>query len=247
MGLMNEFYKLPRLYCGYSRKIAQSQDIVSLAEGQAHYLRNVLRRNAGDLVRIFDGCSGEFLAEITEISKKKCAVQITEQLRPQENFKGRTHLLFTPLAKNRMDFVIEKGVELGATDFHPIITARTEHRKIRMDRLQAQIIESAEQCERLWLPRVHDIKDMMSVLQGWNKTPCIQWGCERDHVQREPLGFCDDLDQAFLIGPVGGFSDEEIAILDKHACITPIHLGSSILRAETASMVCLTARMMASI
>jgi 16S rRNA (uracil1498-N3)-methyltransferase len=210
-----------------------------LSENQTHYLKNVMRRNAGDFIRIFDGQNGEYLARIETLTKKSCEVLPLENLKPQPAQAHRTHLIFAPLVKNRMDILIEKTVELGVTDLHPVLTNRTEHRKINEDRLLSQIIEASEQSERLDIPALHPLISMETLLGQWKDKPQIQWGCERDALERKPLGYNNENHQAFLIGPVGGFDEDEITLLGRHPAITPISLGSAILRAETASILCI--------
>lgn len=232
-------WKLPRLYV--AQKIDTSKTI-TLDKEQTHYLKNVMRRNAGDAIRIFDGQSGEFLTTIQTITKKETTLTIENQIKRQPTTSHRTHLLFTPLAKNRMDMVIEKSIELGVTDLHPILTNRTEHRKINTARIQNQIIEASEQCERLTLPTLRPLSALNTALADWQHTPAIQWCCERDAIPRQPLGHCTDTNQAFLIGPAGGFDDQEFQYIKSLQVVTPISLGKDILRAETASLLTLSAR-----
>lgn len=237
---MDDLFKLPRLY---SEKSLAIQEAMSLPPAQAHYLKNVMRRGAGDEIRLFDGCNGEFLARIEALGKKDCTVLPVRHLRPQPVASGRVHLVFAPLAKARMDMVIEKTVELGVTDLHPVVTHRTEHRKVKAERLQAQIIEAAEQSERLTLPQLHPLMTLDALLGRWpgqEGYPALQWCCERDKVQRDILGYNRGADQAFLVGPVGGFDDEECDRLAAMPFVQPISLGGHILRAETASILCLS-------
>lgn len=229
--------KLPRLY---TENPLKRQEPIPLTSGQAHYLKNVMRRSEGDSVRLFNGKDGEYLATITSISKKNAILTPQDEITAQPTLNHRTHLLFAPLAKNRLDFVIEKSVELGVTDLHPIITARTEHRKINKDRITAQIIEASEQCERMHIPTLHDLAALNTAIPKWQHTDTIQWACERDTAKRKPLGYNTSNDQAFLIGPVGGFDQAEHDYLQTLKHITPISLGSTILRAETASILCLS-------
>ena len=229
-------HNLPRLYTPNQIKI---QEPLALDQAQAHYLKNVMRRNNGDKIRIFDGKNGEYLATITDIGKKSCILSPHEQIKPQPTQKNRVHLLFAPLPKNRMDILIEKAVEMGATDLHPILTSRTENRKINTDRLHTQIIEAAEQCECMHIPSLHTLTSLKSTLHQWTHTEHIQWACERAITPRKPLGHNTSATQAFLIGPAGGFDNEECSMLNTHPLITPITLGDIILRAETASILCL--------
>ena len=229
-------HKLPRLY---SEKIIKPDETLELSDKQTHYLKNVMRRKEGDQIRLFDGETGEYTATITALSKKQITLSITQKTKNQSPITNYCHLLFTPLAKNRMDIVIEKSVELGVTDFHPILTNRTEHRKINESRLTAQIIEATEQCERMHVPNLHPLIPLQTTLQNWQHTKIIQWGCERAITERKPLGHCQDPSQAFLIGPVGGFDERECETLAQNPLITPITLGDTILRAETASLLCI--------
>ncbi|HCQ70961.1 MAG: RNA methyltransferase [Alphaproteobacteria bacterium] len=234
------YFKLPRLYSENSLVI---QEDISLPKDQAHYLKNVMRRAQGDQIRLFNGRDGEVLGEIIALGKKDADVRLMAQIKPQIEPAGRVHLLFAPLAKQRMDMVIEKAVELGVSDLHPVLTHRTEHRKVNMARLQAQIIEASEQSERLSLPMLHEPAALYDVCARWSDQghPEMQWCCERDRIERKALGYQQADDQAFLVGPVGGFDDEEIAFLSQQPCIQPISLGANVLRAETASILCLSA------
>ena len=236
----DNYFKLPRLYSDNSLII---QEDILLPKEQAHYLKNVMRRTEGDYVRLFNGRDGEVLGVIRALGKKEALVFLQENIKPQVPIAGRVHLLFSPLAKQRMDMVIEKAVELGVTDLHPVLTHRTEHRKVNTARLQAQIIEASEQSERLTLPVLQPLAALYDLCAGWSGKglPDIQWCCERDSIDRKALGYQQAEDQAFLVGPVGGFDDEEIAFLSQQSYIQPISLGHNILRAETASILCLSA------
>lgn len=133
---------------------------------QAHYLKNVLRKTEGEYVRLFNGRDGEWVYCLTALGKKGAEARAQEQIRAQTEKNRKIHAYFPPIKKNRMDFMIEKAVELGVTDLHPILTQNTETRKINEDRLQAQIIEAAEQCERLDLPILHPLSDIFAALKS---------------------------------------------------------------------------------
>lgn len=241
--MCDEFYKLPRLY---SEDCLAIQANISLTPDQSHYLRNVMRRHDGDQVRIFNGKDGEFICALRFESKKKATAVVMKCLHEQTIINGRTILIFTPLPKGRMDFLIEKSVELGATDLMPVVTRRCDVRKVNGARVNAQMIEAAEQCERLTLPLLHKVISLPDLLVRWGgDMPDIQWCCERNVTERRFLGDDDDVDQAFLVGPAGGFDDDECRILAAHDCVVPISLGDDILRAETASLMCLSAHKMA--
>ena len=209
----------------------------TLPENHAHYLRNVLRKNPGDTIRLFNGRDGEWLAEIATLGKKSGSAKLTKKLRDQPPAPPTVHLLFAPIKKARLDFLIEKAVELGVTHLHPVITARTENRNLNAERLQAQIIEATEQCERMDVPIFFDAMPLDKKIAAWNAAPEILWCFERSNA--ESLGMTPLKNPAFLIGPEGGFDDREIRYLSEQAFIKSVSLGAAILRAETAAIFCL--------
>ncbi len=228
----NEHYKYQRLFIN-----APLQGEIELSAAHANYLGNVLRKTPGDKIRLFNGIDGEYFARITQISKKSGTLSIEDKIRDQPQTQTRAHLLFAPLKKNRMDFVIEKCTELGITDFHPVITNRTEVREIKRDRLGSQITEACEQSERLTLPKLHDITPLDKKIVQWHETAHILGCIER--TEAPPLStIAPATSCAFLIGPVGGFDEKERELLLSSPKIKPVSLGQNVLRAETASMLC---------
>lgn len=204
-----------------------SDSLATLSAPQAHYLKNVLRLKAGEAIRVFNPAQGECLAVF---DGKGAAV--TERLRPPFAEGRRVHLYAPPLAKDRMDFMIEKGVELGMTDFHPLLTERTQIRKVNDDRLRAQMIEAAEQCERMDIPALHKSVSVGAALEQAQGT--VLAAIERlDEVANAS---CDG-DVSILIGPPGGWSGKEREWLLAKA--QPLSLGDAVLRAETAALVAL--------
>ena len=145
----------------------------------------------------------------------------------------RVHLYFAPIKKDRLGFLIEKSVELGVTDLHPVITERTQNRKANPDKIQKQIIEAAEQCERIDIPRIHPVISFRDLPD----TPiyCAQ---EREGAALFNPAPSDEI--SILIGPEGGWSADEVKTLSSSANISAVSLGSRILRAETAAMFMLS-------
>ncbi len=227
-----EFDKLPRIYV--EADLGPSITI-DLSPPQAHYLKNVLRRQEGDDIRIFNARHGEWSASLQNIKKKSGEAVCQKQLKQQPQQATKTHLFFAPIKKSRMDILIEKSVELGVTDLHPTITERTQFPKINIERLQAQNTEAAEQCERMDIPALHAPIKLNALKHEGTIFAAIERG---DH----PFIGTTKLPKnpAFLIGPVGGFTDEEITFLLKHNSIKPISLGARIYRAETAAILCLS-------
>ncbi len=232
--MMKEYYKHPRLYL--KDPIAKNMEL-PLSADQVHYLKNVLRKGAGDFVRLFNGKDGEWIARISGLEKKGGLAKAESQLRAQGAVTQRIHLFFAPIRKQRLDILIEKAVELGVSEFHPVITRRTENRKLNMERLNAQIFEAAEQCERLELPILHEAADLPRVIRATRPYPVF--AClERDGAS--PLSARHfGAEFGFLIGPEGGFDDDEIAMI-RASGAQSVSLGEAVLRAETAAIACLS-------
>jgi 16S rRNA (uracil1498-N3)-methyltransferase len=226
-------HKLPRLYVPQDLR---ARGKIILPVPQAHYLLNVLRRKAGDQLRLFYDASGEFLATIEDISKKGCLVLLEEKTRPPEDTLPIT-LYFAPIKRQRLEILLEKAAELGATHLQPI---KTQHSMDlgNIDRLQAIAIEAAEQCERLTVPKLAPLQDLKTLVGKWDPSLPLYWCLER---AGEPLLSVLDASKpiALLVGPEGGFSQEEIDWLHTKSFVKPVSLGPSVLRAETAAMVAL--------
>ena len=224
----DETFKLPRLYVDQPLK---EQNRIELSPEQAHYLGTVLRRKPGDHIRLFNGSEGEWLAALEAISKTAAISSLVKQLEKQPQNSQRIHLFFSPIKKHRLDWMIEKTVELGVTDFHPILSQNTDIRKINAPRLKRQIFEAAEQCERLAIPQLHTLKKVEIALDSWDQTQPIFSCLERYDAQalsRQNDSF------ALVIGPEGGFTKDEKDYLARHT--TPISLGHNVLRCETAAI-----------
>lgn len=204
-----------------------------LDEDVAHYLKNVLRRPDGADLRVFNGRDGEFIASATAQSKKLYILTIKNRIRSQPDPANETHLVFALIKKDRQDFMIEKAVELGVTHFHPILTQQTVIRDINETRLLKQIREASEQCERLDIPKLLPLVKLEQL--NWPQDIPLYAGLERQDVPF--LGSIDGGPKSgLLIGPEGGFSEQEHAYFLKNKAITPVSLGDTILRAETAAI-----------
>ena len=236
---MRENYTLPRLYLDAPLKGGAD---IALDKAQAHYIGTVLRREVGESVRVFNGRDGEWRAQITKIEKKRGALKVTEQLRAQQTSPD-IWLCFAPVRKHRNAFIFEKGTELGVACFQPVLTARTQFPKMRMDKDKAQIIEAAEQTERLDIPTVRAGMTLTELLSGWDKNRLLIFADEAGDAPRarEVLStFSPNTPCAILIGPEGGFTPEERETLRRKECVRPVSLGPRILRADTAALSLLT-------
>lgn len=236
--MLPTYSHLPRLYSSVSLKNGS----FLLGEAQSHYLRHVLRLQENETVRVFNSIDGEWLAHISLVGKRDVSLTCTNCLREAVAEQHRIHLLFSPIKKDRMDFMIEKSVELGVTDLHPLLMHRSVVRDIKVERLQAQIIEAVEQCERLDVPRLHALVSLEKFVQQF---PNLYQGRILAALERQEVISIQDvsdksqkssLDIFYLVGPEGGFDTEEISLLQNSTHVCPVSLGPRILRAETAAL-----------
>ena len=231
---MRDFYKLPRLYV-VDR--LERGGAINLGKAQSHYLSRVLRRKTGDQVRLFNLSDGEWLAEITTLSKQGITLTLSEQTRPYKR-PPDIWVLFAPIKHKRNVFIVEKSTELGASLIHPIITARTTS-KINMDKMKAHIIEAAEQTERVDLPQIRRPEKLTDILADWDKTRTLIFADEARAGENSSQHSINTLASikapaAILIGPEGGFTEVERETLRTKPYCTTISLGPRILRADTA-------------
>lgn len=240
----DDLFKLPRLYVDAP---LSAGDDLSLSADQAHYFKTVLRRQEGAFVRLFNGRDGEWLCTLTNLGKKDGLARPERQIKAQPAPSLGVHLYFAPIKKARMDWLVEKAIELGATDLHPVVTQNTEIRDINAKRLQQQMFEAAEQCERLDLPVLHDLiklQDLPKHLPTDAKLlACLERG-ETLSIETLLDRLHGDKALAILIGPEGGFTAPEADWIGKQKDWSPVSLGPRILRCETAVCVALAAVML---
>lgn len=210
---------------------------VALDEAQANYLFNVMRLGLGALVKLFNGRDGEWLAAVEHATKRngilRCTAQSAPLVPPPDLW-----LLFAPIKKARTDFIVEKTVEMGAARILPVQTRYTNER-LREDKLRAHAIEAAEQCEATYVPPVEDLIPLDKLLTTWDPSRRILWADEGLQGRAALLQAASG-PWAILIGPEGGFSDDERGKLRALPFVTPISLGPRILRADTAAVAALT-------
>ena len=215
----------------------------NLDEKQTHYLFNVMKLEQGDEIVCFDNKNGEFIIEIVSISKKTCSVEIVEKTKDFV-LAPDISLYFAPVKKDNTDFIIQKATELGVRRIVPTITARTITEKARKDRFIAQSIEAAEQSRRVDIPEVEDAISLEKVLSSWDKKRILFFMDETLNGQ-DILSVFSNKEYhhqpcAILVGPEGGFSDDELKTLRKLDFAKPVSLGKRILRAETAVIAALS-------
>ena len=213
-----------------------------LSREQAHYLGNVMRLSAGRTVTAFDGRHGAWDARIAELGKRGGLLEAVERTAPQRD-PPDVWLLFAPIKKARTDFIVEKAVELGAARILPVQTRRTNAERVRQDRLQAHAVEAAEQCGGTFVPEVSALRPLDRLLDAWPEGRALAFADEAlsDDPEWRRGGDAGPMPRApaaLLIGPEGGFAEEERARL--RAMGTPFALGPRILRADTAAVAALT-------
>ncbi|RLQ87247.1 16S rRNA (uracil(1498)-N(3))-methyltransferase [Notoacmeibacter ruber] len=234
---MRADYRLPRLFVSDDLSAETS---IKLDKNQANYLLNVLRMKEGEKLLVFNGRDGEWRAEIEREGKKNALLRLAEQSRPQP-LPSDLHYLFAPLKTGRMDYMVQKAVEMGAGILQPVQTQHTQMAKINHDRLEANMREAAEQCGILSLAQLRPIQKIGSLLEEWDAGRHIIY-CDEDAAGDDPLPILSSLPAqpiAVLIGPEGGFSEEERTMLRNLPFVTPIPLGPRILRADTAAVAAL--------
>lgn len=207
-----------------------------LSRDAAHYLFGVMRLGLGDLVAVFNGVDGEWLAEVTDAGKRGGVLTCLDLQRPQ-GAPADLWLLFSPVKKARTDFIVEKAVELGVARLCPVVTEFTNSERLNIERMQAHVREAAEQCGATWLAGVEPPQPLARVLAGWDFARALYWADESGAGTGFPARPGPG---AVLIGPEGGFSPGERARLLGLPFVTPVSLGPRILRAETAVVAALT-------
>ncbi len=212
---------------------------IGLAAGQVHYLRAVMRATPGGIVELFNGRDGAWAAAIDKLTKNACWVSVGEQMR-QPAPEPDLWLLFAPVKGARIDWVAQRATELGVSRLLPVLTERTQMRRVNESRLLANAIEAAEQCERLSVPDVAETARLKTVLAAWPED-------RRLLVADETGGgapIAKDLAEngcpgAVLVGPEGGFSADELDLLRQLPFVTLVGLGPRVLRADTAAIALL--------
>ena len=191
-----------------------SSGVIELEAGQAHYLRTVLRLGRGTAVAGFNAVDGEWLCRIAEVGKSRVLLTVERQLRVPEP-DADLWLLFAPIKRARLDWLVEKGTELGASVLLPVCTVRSQSERLNLERLRAHAVEAAEQSERLSLPELHPPEALDRVLASWSAERPLMV-CDESGAG-EPIGEAARRlaagPMALLVGPEGGFDQTELDAL----------------------------------
>jgi 16S rRNA (uracil1498-N3)-methyltransferase len=220
---------------------------LGLDHGRAHFLRSVLRLSRGARLALFNGHDGEWLARVDGLGKGWASLVVESRRRPQDR-PPDLWLLFAPIKRARIDFLVEKATELGVSVLQPVLTRHTDVARVNTGRLAANAREAAEQCERLSVPEVREPAELFACLAHWpagrRLLVCAESGTARplDQVLRQAEAEAAaqaEAPWAVLTGPEGGFARSELDGLRKLAFVTPVGLGPRVLRADTAALAAL--------
>jgi len=237
-------FRSPRLYLEVPLAGGQT---LGLEPAQVNYLRNVLRLRDGAPVLVFNGSDGEWRATLIERGKRALALGIGEQTRAQTRPLD-LHYLFAPLKHARLDYMVQKAVEMGASRLQPILTRHTQAARVNLERMRANAIEAAEQCGILTLPEIAAPVSLERILAE-RKAERLLVFCDEDAEVKDPVaalanarpeGGAAPPALAVLIGPEGGFAEDERSALLRAPNVVRLALGPRILRADTAAVAALT-------
>jgi 16S rRNA (uracil1498-N3)-methyltransferase len=208
---------------------------------RTHYLRHVLRLEKGERIAIFNGRDGEYTARIDGFGKNWATLAIEGRRREQAS-EPDVWFLFAPIKRARLDFMVEKATELGASAIWPVFTRHTIVTRVNNERLRATAIEAAEQCERLTIPKLLTAVPLDEALASWPRERrlilCDESG-KGGPIVEVLKGLDTTQPHAVLTGPEGGFARAELDALHDLPFVTPVGLGPRVLRADTAALAAL--------
>jgi 16S rRNA (uracil1498-N3)-methyltransferase len=234
---MRANFRMQRLFVNHALMPGEA---VEADSDQYNYLANVLRMTEGADFLVFNGRDGEWKATLSYPTRKKILMTATERTREQTETPD-LHYLFAPLKTGRMDYLVQKAVEMGAGVLQPVMTQHVQGKITNLDKLRANVTEAAEQCGILAIPQVLEPVKLKDLLERWDVSRRIIY-CDEGDEGQNPLPILSRIAEkhiALLVGPEGGFSDEERQLLRDHPAVTPIPLGPRILRADTAAVAAL--------
>ena len=243
-------FRTPRMYL--DAPLAAGGE-VALNRDQANHLLNVLRLKRGGTVLVFNGRDGEWRASLAGSGKKQLTAQLDERVREQPRATD-LHFLFAPLKHARLDYLVQKAVELGVSRLRPVTTQHTQVARINLGRMRANVIEAAQQCGVLNLPEVAEPAAFRTIASADPGRLLVF--CDEDAEVKDPVAALAaarpsaiallpaeaaraPLPLAVLIGPEGGFAEDEREILLKRPSVLRLSLGPRILRADTAAVAAL--------
>jgi 16S rRNA (uracil1498-N3)-methyltransferase len=232
-------FKAPRLFIDAPLHAGAR---IPLDRGQANYLLNVLRLRGGDAVLIFNGQDGEWRAEIAVEGRKAADLVCLERTREQTAPLDLIYA-FAPLKHARLDYMVQKAVEMGSGVLQPILTRRTQSARVNLERMRSNALEAAEQCGILTIPDIRPEENLDKFLNSLERERLVVF-CDEDAPVANPVealsGFGNRNPKlTVVVGPEGGFTDEERALVFAHEGCVRVSLGPRILRADTAAVAAL--------
>jgi 16S rRNA (uracil1498-N3)-methyltransferase len=233
-------FRTPRLYVDAALCPGTT---IPLSAAQANYLRNVMRLEAGDGVLVFNGREGEWRATLSESGKRNVVLCVGERSREQSPALD-LHYVFVPIKHGRLDYMVQKAVEMGASLLQPLLAQHGQVTRVNLDRMKANAIEAAEQCGILNLPAVAAPIGLDQMIAKRDPERLIIF-CDEDAEVKDPIAALEAHRRAgmrplaVLIGPEGGFAEHERAALMREPNILRLALGPRILRADTAAVAAL--------
>ena len=236
-------FRFPRLFV--DAPLAEGA-AVALERAQANYLVNVLRLKAGADMLVFNGRDGEWRAQLAPMGKRSVHLDVTGQTRAQTAPRD-LHYLFSPLKHARLDYMVQKAVEMGVSRLQPVVMRHTQAERINLVRMRANAIEAAEQCGVLAIPDIAEPSKLDAFVRGWKADRLLVF-CDEEADVKDPVaalssarggGLAGPLPISLLVGAEGGFAEEERAALLKLPNVIRLGLGPRILRADTAAVAAL--------
>lgn len=213
---------------------------IACSKEQASYLRSVLRMEDGSGLLVFNGRDGEWRAHLLHQGKRGAALHIGEMTRAQDGGPDLWYV-FAPLKRSRLDYMVQKAVEMGASRLVPVLTQHTVAERVNVDRMAANVVEAAEQCGVLRIADIADPVKLAVLMQTWPSERALIF-CDEGASQTSPLGALAAIPRgplAVLIGPEGGFSEAERQSIRGQPFAHAISLGPRIMRADTAAVAAL--------
>jgi 16S rRNA (uracil1498-N3)-methyltransferase len=236
---MPEFdFRAPRLFVDAALREGER---IALERNQSNYLGNVLRLSAGEAILVFNGRDGEWHAAI-DGRKRPDSLVILTQTRGQDRLPDIAYV-FAPLKHARLDYMVQKAVEMGASALQPVLTRHTQVSRVNVERMRANVIEAAEQCSILSLAVVIEPVALDRFLEKRETSRLLVFCDEAADIGnpiealQQGLTAAEGID--VLIGPEGGFAEEERALLLRQPRTLRLSLGPRILRADTAGVAAL--------
>jgi 16S rRNA (uracil1498-N3)-methyltransferase len=219
--------------------LAAGANVACMPE-QAGYLRSVLRLPAGAELLVFNGRDGEWRARLSHDGKRGAALEVLLETRSQESGPDLWYV-FAPLKRSRLDYMVQKAVELGASRLMPVLTQHTQAERVNLDRMHANAIEAAEQCGILNIPGIAEPEKLANLLSNWPPERHLIF-CDEGAALANPIDALRKLSPgplAVLIGPEGGFSETERTQISGKPFAHAISLGPRIMRSDTAAVAAL--------